>query len=77
MKTAVQELIEDLLSGKITEVLRNQQAYIDKERGQIIEAHICGYGRGCIDYQEGLDSMSGSIEYYNETYSNQEGGDNG
>lgn len=38
MKTAIQELIDDILSGKITEVLSNQQHYLDKEKQQIIDA---------------------------------------
>ena len=38
MKTAVHQLISDLLTGKITDVLSNQDKYFEMERTQIVEA---------------------------------------
>lgn len=37
MQTALQELISDILSGKIADTLANQQYYLDKEKKQFID----------------------------------------
>ena len=40
MKTVVQELIDDLLSGKITDTLAKSDYYLEKEKQQIIDAYF-------------------------------------
>jgi len=63
MKTAVQELIDDLLSGKITDTLANAEYYKEKHKQQIIEA--TDYGK---KYHESFDLTS--EQYYQETFNN-------
>lgn len=58
MKTAVQELIDDLLSGKITDTLSKTDYYLKKEKQQIIDAYF-------ISGQ----SAESAEQYYNENYS--------
>ena len=79
MKTAMQELIDDLKELKKDSKERNQDTSFDigmtfaiaraelrleKEKEQIINAHTEGYSN--------YDSEMTSIEYYNQTYNNGE-----
>lgn len=91
MKTAVQELIDmldniehqyfltgdaDSLMNEIKDRIRDGN-YIDKERRQIIEAYNWGETDGVDDVNGDRRRHEDATEYYNETYNNQEGGDNG
>ena len=59
MKTVVQELIDDLLSGKITDTLAKADYYKEKHKQQIIDAYfIAG------------QSAESSEQYFNETFKN-------
>jgi hypothetical protein len=77
MKTAMQELIDDLKELKKDSKERNQDSSFDigmtfaiaraelrleKEKEQIINAHTEGYSN--------YDSEMTSIEYFNQTYNN-------
>ena len=77
MKTAMQELIDDLKELKKDSKERNQDSSFDigmtfaiaraelrleKEKEQIINSHTEGYSN--------YDSEMTSIEYYNQTYNN-------
>ncbi len=70
MKTAVEQLFSDLLSGKITDVLINQDKYIQLEKQQIVDAYLNAVQHEC----DGLDNIeTASIKedaenYYTETY---------
>ncbi len=70
MKTAVEQLFSDLLSGKITDVLINQDKYIQLEKQQIVDAYLNAVQHEC----DGLDNIeTASIKEdaennYTETY---------
>lgn len=57
-KTAMMELIDDLLTGKITDVLANQDRYLEKEKQQIVDA---------AETQTEKSEITG-LDYYNQTY---------
>lgn len=61
MKTAVHQLISDLLTGKITDVLSNQDKYFEMERNQIVEAAEEGY------HCESSTKIDGE-EYFRNTF---------
>ena len=68
MKTVVQELIDDLLSGKITDTLAKDDYYKEKHKQQIIDAWENGYEHGaCINKDK--DKYHGT-QYFNETFKN-------
>jgi hypothetical protein len=72
MKTAMQELIEELKTNDVAHGMYwiKQpdvffEKYLEKEKEQIIEAHI----KGQSNYNPSLESMTfESEEYYNQTY---------
>lgn len=60
MKTVVQELIDDLLSGKITDTLAKSEYYLEKEKQQIID-----------DFTNGQCTViTTPTDYYDQTYKN-------
>lgn len=61
MKTAVHQLISDLLTGKIIDVLSNQDKYFEMERTQIVEAYEEGY------HCESSTKIDGE-EYFRNTF---------
>ena len=74
MKTAIQELIENLNNVKPTqycsiETIRGwAESLLEKEKEQIVNA----YKEGCLDggfFDEKWDEVRAK-EYYNETYTN-------
>jgi len=65
MKTAMQELIEDLLSGKITDTLARSEYYLEKEKQQIIDAFVAGDNSCCTSEENSEDYAN---HYFNETY---------
>jgi hypothetical protein len=74
MKTAMQELIDELESIKGYKygglVIRLIKDKLEKEKLQIELAHTTGYN-DCYKYQKGLTKLvtpRGATEYYNETY---------
>ena len=74
MKTAMQELIDELESIKGYKygglVIRLIKDKLEKEKLQIELAHTTGYN-DCYKYQKGLTKLvtpRGAEEYYNQTY---------
>jgi hypothetical protein len=67
MKTAMQELIEDIKrvipAFKLEIYEQNFNAYLEKEKEQIIDA----YNQGALD---GESSQINYPNYYNQTYNN-------
>ena len=66
MKTALQQFIEAIISGKITDTLLNQQYYLDLEKKQIMDA----YNQGYRDYFPPDTKFGNSEDYFNKTYNN-------
>jgi len=67
MKTAVEQPFSDLLSGKITDVLVNQDKYIQLEKQQIVDSYTYGWnnrGNDDGDYSKHKDGE----DYYTQTY---------
>lgn len=77
-KTPLTEFIDDLLSGKITEVLSNKDKYLEKERQTIIDAFNQGYREGenvseLMDMHDGDVSQFEDAEiYFNNKYESHE-----
>lgn len=73
MKTAMQELIEELNYIKeldfITGIIKRAESKLEKEKEQIIEAHFAGW-EDAYDYlkSDSNDRARQAEEYYNETY---------
>jgi hypothetical protein len=69
MKTAMQELIELIVNNKIRLdiIEKNQQMWLEKEKEQIIDAHIEGQ-RVFDKYQHTQWTNDQADEYYNQTY---------
>lgn len=70
MKTAMQELIENLdVEMKSRGMLPNWDMYLKKEKEQIIEAHFEGWS-DAYDYLSEFnnDKARQAEEYYEETY---------
>jgi hypothetical protein len=71
MKTAMQELIDDLKTKDGIIILDKvfMQKYLEKEKEQIIDAYKqgCGYEYEYID-NESLTFKEQAEEYYNQTY---------
>jgi len=68
MKTAMQELIEHLdIEMKQKGIIPNWDMYLEKEKEQIIDAHIEGQ-RVFDKYQHTQWTNDQADEYYNQTY---------
>jgi hypothetical protein len=68
MKTAMQELIEHLdIEMKQKGIIPNWDMYLEKEKEQIIDAHIEGQ-RVFDKYQHTQWTNDQAEQYYNQTY---------
>ena len=75
MKTALQQFIEAIISGKITDTLLNQQYYLDLEKKQIMDAYNHGYrdGESAEESTKSVGDISefyDADDYFNKTYNN-------
>ena len=63
MKTAMQELMENVDYLKTMGVTIHWEKYLEKEKEQIIEAFDAGFNEANSIYQNTF-----SLDYYNQTY---------
>lgn len=66
MKTAIQELIELIENGetRLDLIENHKQIWLEKEKEQIIKAHIDGFDHIVVDFKK----QEYAEQYYNETY---------
>ncbi len=72
MKTAMQELIEYLEKAyyinELTNFDKDKIQFLEKEKEQIIQAHIDGFDHIVVDFKK----QEYAEQYYNQTYNQNE-----
>lgn len=69
MKTAMEELINNLKTIGIDVPSGVQLIFLEKEKEQIKKANLDGYIEGCKHFSFGTDPKP-TEQYFNETYQN-------